>query len=582
MFSAAGTPGSTGAAGLTYQGPYSSSRNYALGDAVFWNGGSYVSLLASNRGNTPDATPGAWGALALQGAVGAVGPAGSAGATGVTGVAGPVGSAGLQGPQGVAGIVGSAGMAGATGPAGPTGSQGATGGAGVAGPAGAQGLPGSNGTTGLQGPLGATGPVGPVGMSFQGAYSSAVNYSVGQGVLWQGSGWVSLLNGNAGNAPDVSPSAWAMFAAPGGTGATGATGVGVAGAAGAPGLAGATGAAGAQGATGSTGATGVTFLGAYSPSTGYAVGNAVSFGGSSYLSLVSNNHGQEPDVSPAYWGLLAAQGAAGPSGATGPAGSTGSTGANGAAGAAGAIGSTGATGAQGAVGMNFRSAWNASTHYATNDAVTFAGSTYLALSGNTNQEPDVYPQVWALIAEAGGVGPAGVAGANGTAATVAVGTVTTLAAGAQATVTNTGSSASAVLNFGIPQGAAGTGGGSPSTQPQMMAMYHAVNYNFSYYAPNSPNSSASENAQVLAWMPRACTATRLDVYSQQSAAIRVTMRVGSASALNSTVLTCSPASNGSCSVTGSVAITAGQFMDLYIQFASATAAGVWTAVECDP
>ena len=36
-----------------------------------------------------------------------------------------------------------------------------------------------------------------------------------------------------------------------------------------------------------------------------------------------------------------------------------------------------------------------------------------------------------------------------------------------------------------------------------MAMYHAVNYNFSYYAVNSPNSSATESAPVLAWIPQA-------------------------------------------------------------------------------
>jgi hypothetical protein len=116
----------------------------------------------------------------------------------------------------------------------------------------------------------------------------------------------------------------------------------------------------------------------------------------------------------------------------------------------------------------------------------------------------------------------------------------------------------------------------------MTAMYHAVNYNSLYYAVNSTTASATETAPVLAWVPRACTATRLDVYSQQSAVIKVTLRVGSATSLNSTALTCSAASNGSCNATGAVTVTAGQFMDLYIQFASGTTAPVWTAVECDP
>jgi hypothetical protein len=43
---------------------------------------------------------------------------------------------------------------------------------------------------------------------------------------------------------------------------------------------------------------------------------------------------------------------------------------------------------------------------------------------------------------------------------VTVGTVTTLPAGSAATVTNVGTSLAAVLNFGIPQGADGTGTGS--------------------------------------------------------------------------------------------------------------------------
>ena len=176
------------------------------------------------------------------------------------------------------------------------------------------------------------------------------------------------------------------------------------------------------------------------------------------------------------------------------------------------------------------------------------------------------------------------AGATGTAATVSVGTVTTLPAGSQATVSNSGSGSAAVLNFGLPQGATGSSSGGTSTAvvPRVPAIYHAVNYNSLYYAINSSAGSATETAPVLAWTAQACTASRLDVYSQQSAPIKVTLRVGTASALTSTVLACTAASNASCSITGSVAVLAGQFMDLYVQFASSATAGVWMAVECDP
>ena len=52
-------------------------------------------------------------------------------------------------------------------------------------------------------------------------------------------------------------------------------------------------------------------------------------------------------------------------------------------------------------------------------------------------------------------------GAQGEAATVQVGQVTTLPAGSQATVTNSGTNQAAVLNFGIPTGATGANGITP-------------------------------------------------------------------------------------------------------------------------
>ncbi len=65
-------------------------------------------------------------------------------------------------------------------------------------------------------------------------------------------------------------------------------------------------------------------------------------------------------------------------------------------------------------------------------------------------------------------GPQGEPGANGAAATVAVGSTTTGAPGTDATVTNSGSSSAAVLNFTIPRGNTGADGppgspGSPGT-----------------------------------------------------------------------------------------------------------------------
>jgi hypothetical protein len=59
----------------------------------------------------------------------------------------------------------------------------------------------------------------------------------------------------------------------------------------------------------------------------------------------------------------------------------------------------------------------------------------------------------------GQTGLTGPAGMNGAGATIAIGTTMTLPAGSKATVTNGGTSTAAIFNFGIPQGAPGSGGG---------------------------------------------------------------------------------------------------------------------------
>jgi len=305
------------------------------------------------------------------------------------------------------------------------------------------------------------------------------------------------------------------------------------------------------------------------------VNDAVSYGGASYLSVVAGNVGQRPDLYPSAWSVLAQAGAAG---AVGAAGATGAAGVAGPQGAAGTTGAKGSTGAAGAVGMNFRGVWSAAAEYAVNDAVTFGGSTYLAEVAGSNAEPDLYPSDWAVLAQMGGTGATGL---QGVAATVSAGTVTTLAAGSQATVSNSGTVQAAVLNFGIPQGAAGSGSGTGTSSGTFAAMYHAVSYNTLYYAVNSPNASPTEaDGAVMAWVPLGCTATELDVYSQQSGAITVTLRLGTPGSMANTALSCSPATNGSCTVSGAVPIPAGDFIDLEVSAASGTTAGVWTSLQC--
>jgi collagen type VII alpha len=123
------------------------------------------------------------------------------------------------------------------------------------------------------------------------------------------------------------------------------------------------------------GTPGLLWQGVWSSATNYAVNDAVSYAGASYLSVAVGNVGQRPDLYPSAWAVLAQ---AGPTGAAGATGATGAAGVAGPQGATGSIGATGAKGAAGAVGINFLGAWSAATEYAVNDAVTYGGSTYLA------------------------------------------------------------------------------------------------------------------------------------------------------------------------------------------------------------
>lgn len=64
----------------------------------------------------------------------------------------------------------------------------------------------------------------------------------------------------------------------------------------------------------------ITWRNAYGSGTTYAVNDAVSYGGSSYISLQASNTGHQPDTSSSWWSLLAAKGSDGDVGVTGPAG----------------------------------------------------------------------------------------------------------------------------------------------------------------------------------------------------------------------------------------------------------------------
>ncbi|MHB1584228.1 MAG: hypothetical protein ACYCU7_01320 [Acidimicrobiales bacterium] len=159
---------------------------------------------------------------------------------------------------------------------------------GAAGPAGA---------TGLTGPAGPAGPSGPP-VTFEGTWSSTAAYAVGDAVAYQGSSYVAL-GASTGAQPSSNPAEWALLAAQGATGSQGPTG--------------------GQGPQGSTGPP-ASFLGTWSSTATYTVGDAVAYQGSSYVALADNvNVDPALDVSSGghNWALLAAEGATGPAGPAG-------------------------------------------------------------------------------------------------------------------------------------------------------------------------------------------------------------------------------------------------------------------------
>ena len=191
-------------------------------------------------------------------------------------------------------------------------------------------------------------------------------------------------------------------------------------------------------------------------------------------------------------------GPAGPAGETGPAGPVGPQGESGPAGPAGETGPAGPRGETGATGQSANISIGTVTTLpdGSNATVVNSGTSMDAvldfgipagpqgIQGETGPVGPAGPQ--GIQGETGPVGPAGpqgiqgetgpvgprgpqgeagprgetgATGPAGSSATITVGTVTTLPAGSNATVTNSGTSSSAVFDFGIPQGATGPSGG---------------------------------------------------------------------------------------------------------------------------
>lgn len=100
------------------------------------------------------------------------------------------------------------------------------------------------------------------------------------------------------------------------------------------------------------------------------------------------------------------------SGTPGPTGPQGPAGPVGPAGPAGPQGLPGPQGIQGPPVM-FKGVWSSTTAYNIGDAVSFNGSSFIAISDNTAKQPDVSSLAWSLLAQQGTQGPAGAQGPLG-------------------------------------------------------------------------------------------------------------------------------------------------------------------------
>ncbi len=220
-------------------------------------------------------------------------------------------------------------------------------------------------------------------------------------------------------------------------------------------------------------------------------------------------------------GTTGAQGPTGPTGQTGASGPQGLQGLQGLAGTPGAPGAMGPQGLQGTpgsqgpagtpgAGLVWRGAWNASPGfiYSAADAVSFNGSGYVALASNSGAQPDINPQDWSLLANAGSPGAAGAAGPQGS-------------PGLQGTQGLQGAPGiqgqPGLQGAQGPAGAMGAAGlmglqGSPGTvaglnwrgvwNPNPAVLYNAndaVNFNGSSYVALSGNSGQQPDLNTQSW-----------------------------------------------------------------------------------
>jgi len=191
---------------------------------------------------------------------------------------------------------------------------------------------------------------------------------------------------------------------------------------GSTGLQGPAGPVGATGPAGPQGLKGLNWRGAWDSSINYLPDDAVSYNGSSWVAkqsslnnpptenenwtILAQNGDTGPQGQQGLTGLQGPQGIQGPVGQQGPPGqqglqgAVGPTGPQGPAGSQGPPGPQGLEGPQGAKGLDWKGAWDSSTNYLKDDAVSYEGSSWIAKRANINVPPQEADD-WTIIAQKG-------------------------------------------------------------------------------------------------------------------------------------------------------------------------------------
>lgn len=161
-----------------------------------------------------------------------------------------------------------------------------------------------------------------------------------------------------------------------------------------------------------------------------------------------------------------------------------------------------AQGEAGANGIGYvpRGAWSNAATYAANDSVTYGGSLWGALQPSTNVTP-ASGAYWLLLASKGDKGDKGDTGATGPTNSLGIGSVTTLLPGTSATASISGNAPSQTLNMGIPAGATGPANSLSIGSVTTLAPGIAPTATITGIAPNQTLNLGLPTGQPGAGMP---------------------------------------------------------------------------------